>query len=337
MQKIYIPIPLSSETQPELSFSKTADLVSFKVVKGEEAGSWLAEFTVDATGKKPREISQLPPLSGTIKATAGGQSVELPFDFTPVAIAPESLAYAAPSTLTFLTADNKAVTKKLFLTNNYPRALTFTCGSIFSQSVPANSIAMVDVKPVSSTTICVLNLDGVATRQIISFDVQPVSDVSEADMDVLADSTRVENRPINFKDCANGYCNCAQLRDALDSFGSAVSSHVAQINGQATPDSVKTLYPDGFVEKAVLRTSTFDDLGDNRLGVCEGQLAGGNFDYLPGQVYEIGIKTTQTDGWLAIDGQSPLNPVILLPQWSYSTTDGIKANQDEFVRMIEAS
>ncbi|MBI5226678.1 hypothetical protein HY994_05610 [Candidatus Micrarchaeota archaeon] len=344
LQTIDLLIPFSSETAPELSLSSTSDLVSIQAVKGEDPGTWLARLSVDAGAKKPGEIAQSDSLTGTIKVTAGGQRIDLPFEIKPVAESTGGLAYAAPNTLTFYTAKDNSVTKKQFLINNYPRALTFSCGNVFSQKVPANSIVTIDIKPVSTSSSCVLNLDGAPTRQKLIFERKKLSgDLFWAEQDVLAPTTTVENRPINYKDCANGYCNCEQTRQAIKSAWESFASHVATINGQAGEDTIQQKYPNGYSENFLTRTGTLYDLDDQRLGSCPVNLAGFETELKPGSTYQLGFMVPQFEGWLSIDDAVPKPAAELLPQWTYATTGPtltgtpFAADEEQFISLIEVS
>ena len=191
---------------------------------------------------------------------------------------------------------------------------------------------MVDVTSAAST--CDVALDGVPNGQTIRFEKRPLSfGVDRAQKDALAETVPL-SKPVSLFTCGSGYCNCEQAQAAVASFSSLVSAHVDRINSQATDESVKVLFDQGFVEKAVLLTGLFGDLGNPRKSGCTVNLAGNDLTLLPGNVYALKITVPRDDGRLVYENNVKNEPEMLVPQWSYATKDGLKTGEPDLVQIL---
>jgi len=333
LQKLRLPIPLSTASAPTLTFtSNQNDVVFAKVVPSEDAANAFdVEVTLDARkylkgGKLDVPVDAV---EGKFTAKAKDGKAELPFKVPIKHVAPENLAYVTPEVLPFYTFEGKGVSKPVFVTNNFNRPLTVSCGSLFSRVVAPGAVVQVDVKPPEKTEECAVALDAVATRQVFRAEVRSVEKGSPwYEEDGLSDALDL-TEDAGFRDCADRYCNCQQARQAADDFAALVSSHVGRINGGGSRGSVNELYPNGYAASTVLRTGTFDDLDDPE-GACAVKFNGYEIALEPGQVYKVGFKVPQAGGWLSWDAAVPIKPAELVKQWSYATENGLVADKDGF-------
>lgn len=341
-QKLRLPIPLSTASAPTLTLSSNlASIVSVKAVRSEDsANAFDAEVTLDARSYLKGGKLELPveKVTGTISAKAGSNKAELPFSVTVKHVAPENLAYAAPSTLVFSTYQGKGVTKPVLLVNNFERPILFACGTLFSQSVAAHSVASMDVTPPKASARCTLTLDGVASRQIVYAEV--IAETSETiwtQTDSLTYSARVRERPVRFKDCADGFCNCEQSQAAVDDFLRLVQSHASRIDANAPRSVIGELYSRGFAESQVLLTGTFDDLDEDRLKTCTVNFNGNEVDLKPGSAYRFTLRVPESGQWLASDRAYIESVTPIRTQWAYATQKGVQTDADTFIALVEAS
>ncbi|MBI5226204.1 hypothetical protein HY994_03105 [Candidatus Micrarchaeota archaeon] len=331
-QTLRLPIPFSADAAPTLTFkSNLNDVVFAKVVPSDDDSySFDVELTLDARkylegGKLDVSVDAV---EGKLTVKTKDNSAELPFKVSVKHVAPENLAYVTPETLVFYTNGGNGVAKPVFLTNNYNRPLTLSCGALFSRVLVPGTVTQVDLKPPASTTECTVALDGVATRQVFKSKVIPLSaERSFTERDLLSE-VAPNQAAVSFRDCSDFYCDCKQSRQAVDHFKELVKSHVRLIGSSADRDAIKQIYPSGWKEAVVLRTGVFDDL-EKPDGLCTV-----NFDYadIPlesGQVYQLKLSAPSSQGWLSSDHLAVEKPIVLLPRYSYAVQGGIESKGTE--------
>ncbi|MBI4360361.1 hypothetical protein HY572_01160 [Candidatus Micrarchaeota archaeon] len=331
-QHYRLELPIQTETAPTVSVEAAPGIVSAQVKKDAQ-NKWYADVKVEAKNRYSGGLLDVKQVRGTFTVESGELSSDTPLSVPVRHVVREDLAYVAPENLAFYRSDKNAAKKQITLVNNYPRTVTLSCGSLFSESMPANSIKLVDASAQNAS--CKVAIDGKDTRQTLTLKVQdlPQGDTYWSKKDVLAEQLEKIEEPVTFKDAAGNALYCFQAQQALNAFEELVSTHVEHINAQPG-STVSELYPNGYTEKMVLRTAVFDDLDDNRLGACNVVFGGFDVALEPGQVYEMALKVPRTQNWLAFDSRTISLPTSLLPQWSYATPGGVKSDRDKFIEMI---
>ncbi|MDP2717686.1 MAG: hypothetical protein Q8P02_03000, partial [Candidatus Micrarchaeota archaeon] len=287
-QEFRVALPVSTESAPSLSVTSSPSVASASVVRSKDGKGWDAVVRVAARDRVSGGVLDVPPVgvTGSLDYSVDGKDQSVEFVLSPVHVVPRTLAFAAPSTFEFFMDKNgKTVSgKKVFLVNNYPQAVTLSCGSVFSQKVDAHSVAAADVAPVEAD--CEVTIDGRSTEQVVSVKKTALpSNPAWSQDDVLTEP--LTGMPASFEDCASGYCNCGQARAALSLFEQSANAFADRINTQGTRETVQALYPDGMVQKTVLLTGTFDDVDGGRLAACKAVFGGYTLELAPGQTYEI--------------------------------------------------
>ncbi len=335
LQRLRLPIPLSSETAPVLtSKSNQNDVVFAKIMPSEDsADAFDVELTLDARkylkgGKLDLSVDSV---EGKLTAKSKAGKAEIPFKVPVKHVAPENLAYVTPEQLVFFTADGKGVTKPVFLVNNFQTPLTISCGTLFSRVVAPGTIARVDLKPPAQKSECNIALDGVTTRQ--QFAAQPVSlsaEHSYAERDLLSEVIPAQYA-VRFRDCSDGYCNCKQARQAVDHFKELVRSHAGLIGSSGNRYVAQELYPTGWKESVVLRTGAFADLDgpDDACVVNFGQV---EIPLESGYVYQLQLSAPASQGLLSVDPLAVSRPVTLLPRYSYGVASGVESGRTDAER-----
>ncbi|MDP2717876.1 MAG: hypothetical protein Q8P02_03985, partial [Candidatus Micrarchaeota archaeon] len=331
-QHYRVELPVQPETAPTVTLEANPAIVRLQTVR-DPSGAWYADVTVDARDRFAGGRLDFDVLTGTITAKSGEKiSSDTPLRTLVRHVVATDLAYAAPEKLVFYQSGTRAVKKQIALVNNYPRTVTLSCGSVFSQSMPANSIKFLDVS--AQNAACKVAVDGRDTLRELVFQAKQLPDglTYWARQDVLAERSDKIEQPVTFHDAASTTLNCFQSQQALHSFESLVATHVEHINAQPG-STVSELYPNGFTEKMMLRTGAFDDLDEGRLGECPVVFGGFDVPLQPGQVYEMALKIPRAQNWLSFDARTVSLPKALLPQWSYATPDGVKSDENKFIEM----
>lgn len=330
-QEFEMSLGVPSESTPSMSFEGTPSGVVTITPKNAGNNVWNALVKIDLRSRMQGGRLLDDAVTGVLKVSFDERNVEVPFVFPVFHVVREEIAYAAPSNLLFLKNGGKSVKKQVALVNNFDGPLVFSCGSVFSKSVPAKSVDLVDVSATQAT--CLLTLDGKPTAQKLKFEVNEVPDALSdwAKEDKLADSWPF-NAPVWYRSCAEGYCSCVQAKSALSDFDRVVSKHVAQINAQSIGSTVSKLYP-SYSEKMVLRTGSFwATRSDGE--TCEGVIGNAKFSLQPGRVYEIEVVVDSDQNWLAYDFRGIEKPVDLLPAYSVASRSGPVVDSAVFERIV---